>query len=356
MELNERIEAFVYLGEVLREFLEGKGERNNPIQTLLEDSILKASATNPWFIREQIIHALSAWSVNLERGKLDAWLEPYASQFCTDTDGKEIAVIMAGNIPLVGFHDFLSVLISGNRFKGRLSPNDPHLLPAFARILARYNPILGNRISFTTGKLTDFDAVIATGSNNSANYFEYYFSKYPHIIRKNRNAVAILSGNETGEELSGLSDDIFLYFGMGCRNVTKLYLLQGYDFKPLFLAFRRYEHLIRHHKWMSNHDYYNSIFLLNGIPALDNGFILLTENNLITSPPAVLYYEFYDNLKELLEQLSKQQEEIQVAVSADPVMLPGCFPGQAQSPGLSDYADGIDTLQFMLNLPEKFQV
>ncbi|MCX6244125.1 MAG: acyl-CoA reductase [Bacteroidetes bacterium] len=350
MELNRRIEAFAFLGGILKGYPERKGEENGSLYDILDDAVTRASNENPWFVREFIEHTLGDWSVNLEKEKIVSWLRPYEKQLKGKVMKKDVAVIMAGNIPLVGLHDFLSVLISGNHFTGRLSSGDPYLLPTLAKILIRFDPGWEVMIAFTGEKLTGFDAVIATGSNNSANYFEYYFSKYPHIIRKNRNAIAILNGHETEDELAGLADDVFLYFGMGCRNVSKLYVPAGYDFSPLFLSFRSYERFIRHHKWMNNHEYYNSVFLLNGIPALDNGFMLLTENKLIASPPAVLYYEFYEDATELMTRLSVQQDEIQVVVCTAGAPLPHCLPGQAQSPALTDYADEVNTLQFLLQL------
>jgi hypothetical protein len=352
MDLNERIEVFAVLGDSLREFLPGTGERSQPQHGLLEEAITKSAEANPWFTREFTDYCLKAWSENLVREKIRNWIEPYREQLQNPGKAKRVAVIMAGNVPLVGFHDFLSVLISGNQFTGRLSSDDSFLLPAIAQILTGYFPGLAERIRFTGGKLTGFDAVIATGSNNSSNYFEYYFSKYPHIIRKNRNGIAILNGEENDQELSGLADDIFLYFGMGCRSVSKLYIPAGYDFTRLFRAFQKYDHVGRHHKWMSNHDYYRSIFALNAIPALDNGFILLTQNTLIASPPAVLYFEFYENREDLIAGLSLKQDEIQIVVSAAEITLPYCLPGQAQRPRLNDYSDGIDTLQFLNRFPE----
>ncbi len=350
MNLDDRIESFISLGNFLRDFLDVQGRREDPLFSALDDAIRQAGVLNQWFTCESVEHILRTWSINLRKKKLEKWLEPYAYQLKDRAPDRNVAVIMAGNIPLVGFHDFLSVLLSGNRFIGRLSSDDTELLPAMARILVHFNSEWESRITFTKERLTDFDAVIAAGSNNSAHYFNYYFSKVPHIIRKNRNAIAILTGDEDEHELSGLADDIFLYFGLGCRNVSKFYFPAGYNVEPLFNAFRHYLNFSMHHKWMNNHDYYRSVFLLNQIPALDNGFVLLTENKAIASPPAVLYYEYYTNRKDLLDELSMQKEEIQVAVCIKEIPLSSCRPGQAQVPGLSDYADGIDTMQFLLGL------
>jgi len=350
MELNGRIESFISLGNFLRDFLDEKGRNEDPLFSEFDEAIRHAGILNQWFTRESVEQTLRAWTLNLRKEELENWLEPYACKLKGHAPGKNVAVIMAGNIPLVGFHDFLSVLLSGNRFIGRLSSDDPELLPAVVRILVHSNSEWEGKITFTKERLTGFDAVIATGNNNSAHYFNYYFSKVPHIIRKNRNAIAILTGNEDEQELLGLADDIFLYFGLGCRNVSKLYFPSGYNVEYLFKAFLRYANFSRHHKWMNNHDYYHSVFLLNQISALDNGFVLLTENKAIASPPAVLYFEYYTNMEDLLEKISVQKDEIQVAVCKKEIPVSFCRPGQAQSPGLSDYADGIDTMQFLVGM------
>ena len=349
MNPDERIDAFVGLGKVLKKFT-GGDRMGDPSLIRLEEAVQDAYAANPWFIPEFIETTLQYWSVNLERESLERWLSPYSERISSYARQKNVAVIMAGNIPLVGFHDFLSVLASGNQFTGRLSSDDRYLLPALAEILLQQDPGWKDLISFSGGKMTGFDAVIATGSNNSFNYFDYYFSKYPHIIRRNRNGIAVLTGKENDKELAGLAEDIFLYFGMGCRNVSKLYLPSGYDFDPLFRSFRKYNHFFNHHKWRNNYDYYKSVFLLNGIPTIDNGFVLLTMNPEIASPPANLYYEFYDGKEELADRLFQKKEEFQVMVSAGEFSLPSCTPGRAQLPVLNDYADGIDTMEFLLDL------
>ncbi len=350
MELNSKIESFVLLGNFLNNFLDAKETRKHLLYSDLSDAILQAELMNQWFTNEFIERTLRTLSVCLRKEELERWIEPYANQLKNVPSNKNVAVIMAGNIPLVGFNDFLSILVSGNRFIGRLSPNDTVLLPALSRILIQFNSKWANHITFTKERITGFDAVVATGNNNSANYFNYYFSKVPHIIRKNRNGIAIITGDENDHELSGLAEDIFLFFGLGCRNVSKLYLPHGYKFEPLFNSFRRYESFFSHHKWMNNHDYYRSIFLLNQTPALDNGFVILTANQAIASPPAVLYYEYYSNMDDLLYKLSLQRDEIQVIVCKKELPVNTCLPGEAQKPVLSDYADGIDTMQFLLGL------
>lgn len=350
MELNSKVESFVMLGKFLRDFLDEKDKRKYILFSELSDAIEQAKLMNQWFTTEFINQTLLTLSAYLRKEELEHWLEPYTLQLKDFTHDRNVAVIMAGNIPLVGFHDFLSVLISGNRFTGRLSSDDAALLPALARIMIHFNSQWENHITFTKERLTGFDAVIATGSNNSSNYFNYYFSNVPHIIRKNKNGVAILIGDESEQELLGLADDIFLFFGLGCRNVSKLYLPEGYKFEALFDAFRHYNCFSLHHKWMNNHDYYRSVFLLNKIPLIDNGFVILTWNQAIASPPAVLYYEYYTNKDDLLKWVYLKRDEIQIIVCKNGIPGYSCLPGKAQKPGLSDYADGVDTMQFLLGL------
>ncbi len=350
MDWKSRIDPFALLGKFLGDFLDEKDRGGDPLFSRLETAIQQANLMNQWFTREAIEYALRVWGVTLNKENMERWLEPYTSFAGNHPALKNVAVIMAGNLPLVGFHDFLSVILSGNRFTGRLSSDDTELLPALANILAHFNNELKDRITFTKELLSGFDAVIATGSNNSANYFNYYFSKVPHIIRQNRNGIAIIAGDENQQEFCGLADDIFHYFGLGCRNVSKLYVPEGYDFEPLFDAFQRYLSFSTHHKWMNNHDYYRSVFQLNQIPVMDNGFVLLMENKAIASPPSVLYYEYYTDINQLLDQLLVKQNEIQVTVCKKEIPLYSCQPGKAQTPGLSDYADGIDTMKFLLGL------
>ena len=256
----------------------------------------------------------------------------------------------AGNIPFVGFHDFLCMLISGNNYIGKNASDDTLLLPWIAEELIKIEPKFKERISFVE-KLKDMDAVIATGSNNTARYFEYYFSKYPHIIRKNRNAVAVLTGDEPKEELNLLGEDIFRYFGLGCRNVSKLYVPRGYNFNGFFEAMFSYSQVMQHNKYMNNYDYNRAVFLMRQIPFLENNFLIIREDASIPSPISVVHYEFYDEAEKLKENLAEHKEQIQCIVGRDYIPF-----GQGQSPALWDYADGVDTMAFLLSegsLPRK---
>jgi hypothetical protein len=253
---------------------------------------------------------------------------------------------LAGNIPLVGFHDFLSVLITGHKALIKTSSNDQHLLPFLAKYLIAVEPEFADAITFTEGKLEGFDAVIATGSNNTARYFEYYFKDKPAIIRKNRNSAAILTGNESREELVGLGEDIFRYFGLGCRNVSKLFVPQGYDFKNFFEAIYEYKDVIFYDKYANNYDYNKAVFLMSNFKLLDNEFLTIKEDSGYASPISSVFYEYYDNLDTLKQKLEAEQDQLQCVVSNK--LTENSIPfGQTQKPGLLDYADNVDTIAFL---------
>ena len=256
---------------------------------------------------------------------------------------------MAGNIPAVGFHDFLCVLISGHKLNARLSSSDLFLLPALADILTCYLPEWQNNISFTIGKLDHFDAIIATGSNNTSRYFEFYFGKYPHLIRKNRNSIAILDGFENQEVVNKLADDIMLYFGMGCRSVSKIYVPEGYDFSLLIRNLDRYGNYANHHKYRNNYDYCKSIFLVDQIPFIDAGCLLLKEDNAIASRISVLHFEYYKAMNDVLQAIGENLTSIQCVVSNNTLPIQTVLPGEAQNPALWVYADDVDTLDFLLS-------
>lgn len=260
-------------------------------------------------------------------------------------------MILAGNIPLVGIHDVLSVLISGNHALIKASSQDNRLIKAVLNRLVAIEPAIAKQFTFVE-RLEGFDAVIATGSNNSSRYFEYYFGKVPHIIRKNRNSVAVLTGHETNEQLFSLGADIFSYFGLGCRNVSKIFIPRDYRLATFFEAIEPYHDIIDHHKYNNNYDYNKSIYLVNRNEHLDNGFLLLKEDTGLISPLAVLFYEYYDDMEELSAKLNDQSSNIQCIVSETPLNVnsqPVAF-GKSQSPALWDYADGVDTMDFLTKL------
>ncbi|WP_347372638.1 acyl-CoA reductase [Aequorivita sp. Q41] len=339
MQLKQRINAFTQLGKFL---LEINNEKDTEINLVLK----RAENENGWFTQENINFALNSWSKALTETNLQHWFSSYSF---AESQPKTIAVIMAGNIPLVGFHDFLSVLISGNKILAKLSSNDKTLLPFLASQLIKIEPEFKNYIEFTEGKLENFDAVIATGSNNTARYFEYYFGKYPNIIRKNRNSVAVLTGNETKEELKNLADDIFRYFGLGCRNVSKLYIPEKYDFEPFFKAMFHWKEIIHNHKYINNYDYNKAVYLMDSFPLLDNEFMLLKEDNGFSSPISVVFHESYTSLEAIKQEIEHKSGNIQCVVSKAGIAEEIPF-GKAQNPQLWDYADGVDTVDFLLKL------
>ena len=308
--------------------------------------IQKARHHNGWFTETNVRFALQSWSEALSEGNLTAWAARYSF---SENGPKTIGIVMAGNIPLVGFHDFVSVLISGHSVLGKLSSNDEILLPYISNKLCEIESGFTDRIRFTDEKLEGFDGVIATGSNNTARYFDYYFGKYPHIIRRNRNSVAILSGKETPEQLAGLADDIFRYFGLGCRNVSKLFLPRGYDFDAFFKAMFNWKEVINDTRYINNYDYNKAVYLMSDIPLLDNEFMLLKEDTSFSSPISVVFYEYYDSPDQLATYLEEQKDEIQCVVSE--TGIPNGLPfGTTQTPELWDYADGVDTMAFLAGL------
>lgn len=322
------------------------GEYLGSSEADLSAIIDKASMHNGWFTQDNLSFALECWSTALSEENINSWISKYELK---DTEPKTIAVVMAGNIPLVGFHDFLSVLITGNRVKAKLSSSDTVLLPFIAEKLFEIEPGFRNKVDFTDDRLTGFDAVIATGSNNTARYFDYYFGKYPNIIRKNRNSVAVLSGDESHEQLEGLANDIFRYFGLGCRNVSKLFVPKEYNFDDFFRAMFSWKEIINNNKYINNYDYNKAVYLMSNIALLDNEFMLLKEDPGYSSPISVVFYEHYDSTDSLNDMLKNNSEDIQVVVSD--MNLPNAIPlGKAQSPQLWDYADGVDTVEFLLGL------
>ncbi len=340
---HKTIIAFAKLGEYLNEFCNSESV-NSSWHSLLDQAITSAGHHNGWFTRENILFALKEWSAHLTEEKLSNWLSNYD---LTQNKLKTVAIILAGNIPLVGFHDFLSVLITGNKVLCKLSSNDQIMLPFLAKFLIDCEPSLKEKINFTKNKLENFDAVVATGSNNTARYFEHYFGKKPNIIRRNRNSAAILSGNETAEQLTDLGEDIFRYYGLGCRSVSKLFVPEDYDFDIFFKAIYNFNPIINQHKYANNYDYNKAVYLMSEFQILENGFLILKEDESYASPIASLFYETYSSIETLRERLRVDNDKIQclVADGFDSQEVPF---GTTQRPILSDYADGIDTVDFLL--------
>ena len=333
MKLRKRIDAFSSLGEAIYKNKE----------------ILKSGNHNPWFTDGNIDYVLTEISNSLRKGSLQKWVSMYPD-LKDVTEPKRVGVITAGNIPLVGFHDFLSVLISGHKFVGKLSSKNDKLLPNLIEMLIDIESEFKDYITVLEDRLTDFDAVIATGSNNSARYFEYYFGKYPHLIRKNRNSVAVLTGNETDEELQALADDIFLYFGLGCRSVSKLFLPYDYDLDNIFRNSLKHEEVINHNKYANNYDYNRTIYLMNLTEFKDNGIMLMKEEISMGSPISVVYYEYYSKIETVKQRLEIEKDKIQCVVAEECLIKDAVSFGESQKPKLWNYADNIDTINFLINL------
>ena len=338
---SKRIAAFGELGNVL------KNRAQSPFSMDINNAIQKQSLENPWFTTSFINYSLDALASMLNAGELNALENRYYSIPEIDPNlNKMIAVISAGNIPVAAFHDFFSILVSGNRFMGKQSSRDNILLPVIADILTDIEPEFENTFCFVD-KISSFDKVIANGSNNSSRYFEYYFNKYPNILRKSKNSMAILSGNETDEDLAALFNDIFLYFGLGCRSVSKLFVPHGYDFDNLIRIFNENSgEISSHHHYLNNLEYQRVIHLMNGNKFIDSGIVLLEEKEEVASPIGILNFQYYSHLGEISLFMKQHKDKIQCIVSELSDFSEAVPFGKAQSPKIMDFADGIDTIQW----------
>lgn len=352
MSLEKKINAFEELGFFLTQYSSNQKQENltNLNQKFYSDFEILMNNQKPyngWFTPENVALAVDAVAKTLTKEGLQKWLSNY--EFKENIIQKRVGVVMAGNIPLVGFHDFLSVLMSGHILVAKTSKEDNLLIKKIAEILIEIEPSFKNNIEFTD-RLENFEAVIATGSNNTVRYFEFYFGKYPNIIRKNRNSVAVLTGNETAADFVNLGKDIFQYFGLGCRNVSKLYVPKDYIFNLFFESILDdYQEVVNNNKYANNYDYNKAVYLLGNNQLLDNNFVMLKEDKSLSSPVAVVHYEYYNSIEELKITLSELKENIQCVVS-NAKELNTFKLGQAQQPELWDYADGVDTMEFLLGL------
>ena len=342
MELeNPTIQAWTEVCRQLRMILEKPESSENTPAWM--DVVRRAEASNSWFTQEQIRIALSGLIELLRLENLILFSEKYSkSQTIVD---RTIGVIMAGNIPAAGFHDLLCVSLAGHKLSAKLSSTDQHLLPFIVGLLHQANPAIAEKIRFVDN-LKDVDAVIATGSDNSARYFDYYFGKKPHIFRRNRNSIAILTGDENEYDLILLGKDIFTYFGLGCRSVSKLFVPKGYSFDMFFESMLKFDHLLQHARYMNNHDYQQAIYLMNNEPFLTNNFLIVKEDSRLSSPAGVLYYETYENETELKQKTDLLKEKLQCVISKHGDLKPG----QSQTPGIFDFPDGVDTMDFLVSL------
>ena len=332
---KQRIVAFSKLSHVLQ----------NPDEEL-KQLISSAQQYNAWFTPQSTAKAVAAIANMLNENDLQKWLNEKQD---LSQKNFSIGLILAGNIPLVGFNDILCVLATGNKALIKLSSQDKLLKPYILNKLVEIESAFAEKFEFID-RLKDFDAVIATGSNNTSRYFDYYFSKVPNIIRKNRNSVAVITGSESREELHALGNDIFDYFGLGCRNVSKVFIPKGYKFDTFFESIEDFKSIADHHKYNNNYDYNKSIFLVNMDKHLDNGFLLVKEDERYASPLAVLYYEEYENIDEVNKKLFEQKDQIQCIISNETLSIETLGFGQSQCPALWDYADGVDTIEFLAGL------
>jgi hypothetical protein len=307
----------------------------------------RSSNYNAWFTLGEVERAVLSLSNMLNNTDLEKWFEGIV----ITEKPKKVGLILAGNIPLVGFHDVISVLATGNIALIKLSSSDDKLLPALLNQLIIFEPAFAAHIEYTE-RLKDFDAIIATGSNNSSRYFDYYFGKVPNIIRKNRNSVAVLTGDEPLESIRLLGHDIFDYYGLGCRNVSKVFIPEDYDIKNFFEPIEEFQPIINHFKYNNNYDYNKSIYLVNGVKHYDNGFLLLKEDTGLSSPLAVTFYERYNQLAEVKANLTAEKDHIQCVVSEAGLGLesPELGFGKSQSPRLWDHADNVNTIEFLKGL------
>ena len=343
---------FVELGKFLSQFSLENNQQNEQVKyndlffNSFVDLIALSQSHNNWFTPDNVHFSISSWSEALTENNLNQWLSAYNF---IEKEPKNVGLILAGNIPLVGFHDFLSVLISGNNVLVKTSSKDDYLI----KFLAKYLIVLDNRfnekITFVEDKLENYDAVIATGSNNTARYFEYYFKDKPSIIRKSRNSVAVLTGNETAEEMTLLSEDVFRYFGLGCRNVSKIFVPKNYNFDAFFNGMYAQKDVIYYEKYANNYDYNKAVFLMSNFQLLDNEFLTIKEDTSHASPISSVFYEYYEDVNEVKARIQQDAEMIQCVVS-NGIIENSVYFGNTQKPNLWDYADNVDTLDFLNNI------
>ena len=343
---------FVELGKFLSQFSLDNNQQNEQVKyndlffNSFVDLIALSQSHNNWFTPENVHFSISSWSDALTENNLNQWLSAYNF---IEKEPKNVGLILAGNIPLVGFHDFLSVLISGNNVLVKTSSKDDYLIKFLAKYLISLDNRFNEKITFVEDKLENYDAVIATGSNNTSRYFEYYFKNKPSIIRKSRNSVAVLTGNETSEEMILLSEDVFRYFGLGCRNVSKIFVPKNYNFDAFFNGMYAQKDVIYYEKYANNYDYNKAVFLMSNFQLLDNEFLTIKEDISHASPISSVFYEYYEDVNEVKARIQQDAEMIQCVVS-NGIIENSVYFGNTQKPNLWDYADNVDTLDFLNNL------
>jgi len=349
MNLEHRVEALNRLGRILSSIGEDSSWKGFDSGVTEDEYNALVGLTksvrvfNGWFTEKEVRSAFKAWGDQLTVENLKNWLANYALP--NEDSNKRIGIIMAGNIPLVGMHDFVCCYIAGYKTKLKLSSDDDKLMPAILNILNIFDNSVKERSEIVLAQVKDVDGIIATGSNNTSRYFEQYFGKFPNIIRKSRTSVAIVTGEESEEELAGLANDVFAFYGLGCRNVTKVFLPKNYDLDNLFKAFFPFQYVTDNNKYANNYDYHKAVFMMEQYDLIENGFLIMKEDQSLHSPIGTLYYEFYSNTEAIEKHLVQLNDEIQCIVSKKDIPF-----GKAQKPELWDYADNIDTIEFLLEL------
>ena len=341
MNIENQVLGLIKLSTYIKEFLAKNSADYNDHDTEFELLLKRSEIENPWFTLENQKFALTEWTHLLTQENINNWLRNYS----VSKTSKRVGLILAGNIPLVGFHDVIAVVLSGHIPLIKLSSKDKQMLPF---LLKKWNEMSGGAVQFEfVERLESFDAVIATGSNNTARYLEYYFKNHLSIIRKNRTSVAVLNGKETPEELQLLAEDIFRYFGLGCRNVTRVFIPEDFIIDRLFESFVGFQDIINHHKYANNYDYNRAVYLLNQDKFWDNNFVMMKEDDKLFSPLSVINFSRYSSLEEVKSFIAENEQDIQCIVAKDELGLDSIPFGEAQHPALDTYADNVDTMKFL---------
>jgi hypothetical protein len=340
--------SLVQFGKFLRSFLDSDswpGFQSGVDQREFDNfksSTEKAESNNAWFSRKMIRLSMESWAKNLSEDNIDKWMSKYD---VPSSINKNVLIICAGNLPLVGFHDIVCCILLNINAQVKLSKNDNVLIPAILNVLYLFDSELQDRIKICNEKPDNYNYVIATGSNNSNRYFEYYFGKFPHIFRRNRTSIAVVHSEISDDQLKSLSHDMLQYYGLGCRSVTKLYLPEKFSLDRIYNSVFNYKDLINHNKYMNNYDYNRSIFLMGKKLFFDNGFLILKEDKSLFSPISVVNFEYYSSMETLEKELNVLSNEIQCRVGEGGIPF-----GTAQKPELWDYADGVDTIDFLTKI------
>lgn len=341
MNIENQVLGLIKLSEYIKEYLTKNPEDDNETDTEFEVLLRRSEIENPWFTIDNQKFALNEWTNLLTQDNINSWIGNYS----VSKAPKRVGLILAGNIPLVGFHDVISVVLSGHIPLIKLSSKDKLMVPF---LLKKWNEFSDGAVEFEfVERLENFDAVIATGSNNTARYLEYYFKNHLSIIRKNRTSAAVLKGDETPEELQLLAEDIFRYFGLGCRNVTRIFIPEDFVIDRLFESFTGFEDIINHHKYANNYDYNRAVYLLNRDLFWDNNFVMLKEDDKLFSPLSVINFSRYSSLDEVKSFIAENEQDIQCIVAKEELGLDSIPFGEAQHPSLDTYADNVDTMKFL---------